>query len=131
MPIEYTIDESQKVVTTIISGRLTIDEIYDVFKTVRSDERLKSAFYSLVEIKENALLDFNPGDVRTTASLNTSLPEELQPQCEAIVAEGDHAFGLARMFEQLQSDSMTVSVFRNKADALKWLESQIHNDGNQ
>ena len=40
----------------------------------------------------------------------------------AIVADGDAAFGLTRMFQALRSDSSTeLTVFRDVAEARSWL----------
>ena len=122
MPITSKIDKEQRLVLTTGSGIVTLQEILDHQKRLRSDPEFDSTFDQLGDFTPATSLDLTSAEVETVAS-GTLFAKTSR---RAFVANDATMFGVGRMFEAYREMSGTgeqVKIFYDRDSALKWLLS--------
>jgi hypothetical protein len=126
MPIEYTIDHAKRLVRAAGRGTLTGDDIFNYQKDVWS--RLEvSGYDELMDMTDIEKIDLRSVDrIKQLAELAASMDTTKSQSKFAIVAPGDYAFGLGRMYESYRRlegrSTKQVGVFRSLAEAVAFLE---------
>jgi len=125
MPLVYRLDHQARVIVAVAYGKLTDDEVFDYqrhhFKS--ADAIGYDELIDMTHVKEIALPSTER--VRDLASLAAEMDATHGNSKLAVVAPGDLAFALGRMFQttrELDSRSTTeVGVFRTMKEALAFL----------
>jgi len=125
MPIEYKIDHERRIVLARGRGTLTVQDLFAYQHEVWSHSEL--AGYS--ELMDMSAVEHiaRPSSerIQTLASLSAQMDAPETVSKFAIVAPGDQAFGLGRMYEIYREldelSTKQVAVFRTMAAALEWL----------
>ncbi len=119
MPIFFKIDKEHRLVLSTVSGVVTIADALAHRENLRRHPDFDPSFSQLVDLSNVTKIEFSHEDVErfaqdTIFSLNSR---------RAALAIGDHAYGLARMFETLREfkGEQGVRVFRNLDEALDWV----------
>jgi hypothetical protein len=126
MPIDYRIDHERRLVLATARGEITEDDLFTYQKTVWSDPT-HVGYGELVDMSDVAAVKTpSVAGMRNLAALSASMDTPQRVSRFAIVAPGDLAFGLGRMYqtyrELLKTDSRKkVGVFRTRDEALDWL----------
>lgn len=125
MKIDTRVDESKKLTTHTLSGRISLDHIRGIVE----------AFYKKGPT-DNVLWDFRKADAEGKVTINeleqlasfVRKGQEVSGRGKtAIVASSDLIFGLARTYESLaeiEGVKNPVRVFRSMERAVKWLEKK-------
>lgn len=126
IPMEYSIsvDDARGWGRTTISGEITPAGLVELLETAWSDPRyskVDTALWNFLDAHTSMRLDdlmqFNDWIARTKRDRGA--------RTVAIVAADDVIFGVGRMFHAVQPElGWKVSIFRNEAEAIAWLESQ-------
>jgi hypothetical protein len=127
MPAFYKIDKQRRLVVTIASGVLSLDDILQHQRQLSSDKDFDPTFAQLFDFNGIEKVAIAAEEVRTFAETSIFSPGARR----AVVAEkNDVAFGLSRMFEimrKLRGDRH-IKVFRDRKQALAWLFSSDPSD---
>jgi len=110
------------------TGLLTGQEILDAKAgLLRSPDRLKGLACGLVDVTDVTELRITRDDVLEFVAVDVRIAA-LVPRAVAVavVAPGDLAFGLARMWEAFaEVTGWTTHVFRSRAEAEAWLRPWV------
>ncbi len=125
MPVEYRIDYERRIVLTRGVGVLTDHDVFSYQRAVWSRDEV-AGFDEIWDVTSVEKIALPHADrVGDLAALGASMDAPSSSARLAIVAPGDFAFGLGRMFEVLrQADPRSrkeVFVFRTRGEALRWL----------
>jgi hypothetical protein len=126
MPIAYTIDHAQRLVTASGHGALTGDDIFGYQQEVWSRPEV-AGYDELVDMTHVEQIDLRSVDhIKQLAELSASMDATATQSKLAIVAPGDYAFGLGRMYESYRRlegrTTKRIGVFRSMAEARGFLE---------
>ncbi len=125
MPIEYTIDHDRRLVRVKVCGTLADGEVFGYQREVWSRPEV-AGYNELIDMNEAQRIEVpSPERVRELASLSASMDDRASASKLAVVAPGDLAFGLGRMYEAHRNlnvhSTKTVAIFRTMPEALTWL----------
>ena len=129
MPLEYDIDHARRLVTARGRGILTYQEMIEYQSAVWSRPDV-DGYDELVDV--TAVEDFaqpSTDKVRDLASLSAVMDGRRAAKF-AIVARGNLAYGLGRMYQTYRSlegsGTKNVGVFRTMAEALTFLAAECN-----
>lgn len=126
MPIAYTIDHAHRLVTATGHGELTGDDIFGYQTEVWSRPDI-GGYNELMDMTNVERIDLRSVDhIKQLAELSASMDAAAAQSKFAIVAPGDYAFGLGRMYESYRRlegrSTKRVGVFRSMTEARAFLE---------
>jgi len=128
MPIDYRIDRDRRRVIATVTGTLVRDELFAYQRDVWSRTDL-AGYDQIVDMSAVAGIDapVPSGPVmQELAALAAGMDDPARPTRFAIVAPGDLAFGMGRMYAtyrgQNPKSTREVRVFRTMEEARAWLE---------
>jgi hypothetical protein len=120
MPIYSEVIKSRRLVSTRAEGFLTIRELVKKQEDLLNHPDFDPLFDHLFDMSGiTSVEDLKVSELQRLASVRIFSASSRR----AIVAPGDLVFGFSRMYEVFSnSTEANYSVFRNRDDALKWLE---------
>jgi hypothetical protein len=125
MPIDYRVDHDQRRVIAEGHGAVTAEEIFRYQREAwsRSDVAGYDELVDMTDVRE--IVEPKAHEMRALAQMSAGMDAPGGAGRFAIVAPGDFAFGLGRMYEAFRDMTpgtrKEVSVFRDRAAALAWL----------
>ena len=129
MPIEYQIDHARRRVVAQGTGTVTEQEIFAYQREVWARPEV-AGFDQIVDMSAAEHIDApvpSADGMRDLAALAAGMDHPGQPSRFAIVAPGDLAFGLGRMYSTYREldprSTKAVRVFRTMDEALAWLDT--------
>ena len=125
MPITYRIDHERRIVIARGYGTLTDDEIFSYQSEAWSGKDV-IGYNELADLTLVLKIESPSAQrVQALASIAAHMDPKSLPSRLAVVAPGDLAYGLARMFQSYRelenSSTKDVQVFRVFSDALAFL----------
>jgi hypothetical protein len=119
MPTFFKIDKEHRLVMSAVSGVVTLADALAHRENLRKNPDFEPSFSQLVDLSHVTKIEFSREDVERFAQDTIFSPDSRR----AALATGDHANGLARMFEMLREfkGEEGVRVFRNLDEALDWV----------
>ena len=120
MPCNYTIYRHEGLVVTTASEVFTFAEAMAHEDKIYSDPDFDPTFVHLIDATGITRTEITASEISTLARRTGFSPKSRK----ALVVNSALLFGLARMFEtylQLSGASESVSVFKERGDALRWL----------
>ena len=123
MPIRHKIIPSAKIAYAKAWGTLALEEILREGNNLFSDEGWEDGFDVILDYREAVKMDLNMEDVRQIVRQDKVNNTHLKGCRCAVVANGDHAYGLSRMWQMMSDGETNVDamVFRDISQALDWL----------
>ena len=124
MPVTYRYDEFTNRLVTRCEGAVTQQEVFDHFRQLGRDARLRPLCDVLLDVSFQTRLP-TADQLNEIAAVLEDM-HELMPfgRC-AVVAPEDLAYGLGRMFQGFAWPMFTgMRVFRNNSDAVTWLNEE-------
>ena len=121
MPCDYDIDVEHRLVRTNLWGEITLDELTVNQERTKDDPAFDPAFFQLADLQELTVINLTALEVQAYASYSPFVPEARR----ALVAPGDVAYGLGRMystFRQFISPNDQIRIFRDLKSAEEWLD---------
>lgn len=129
MPIRLVIDKAAGLIRTTATGRVAGDDLLGYYRALRAHPDFRSNLNEIFDASDVEAVDVTADDVRRLSATTEEFTRRGVPVRVAIVARGDLAFGLSRMYEMLQVQSLnTVRVFRDRASAEAWIFAPREND---
>ena len=125
MPIEYRIDHARRLVLAHGQGVVTHRDFYMYQRHVWSNPDV-DGYNELMDMTDVTTIDLSaPENIRQLAELGADMDNPFMPSKLAILAPGDEAFGLGRMYQTHRSlaagATKSVGVFRSRAEAFAFL----------
>lgn len=122
MPIQTTIDCSKGLIQTRASGRVTGKDLIGYYKGLRAHPDFRSNLNEIFDASQVDDIDVTAADIRHLSSVTQAFTSVGVSIKVAIVAPGDLEFGMSRMYEMLQAQSINaLKVFRERALAEEWI----------
>ena len=119
MPIKHRIDKTRGLVFTTAQGVFTEQDIRTLRQRLREDSDFDPNYDHIIDLREVVEFEITTAEMQTISNHGYIFNEGCR---EAIVAERDIGFAMARMYEMLRgSKSGEIKVFRDMADARRWL----------
>lgn len=117
MPSTLALDPGRRLVTLVLTGALTIDDLDEVRARMVSHPAFDPAFGFLVDV---SAADLRGLDVH---ALRERAPHPPVHGPLALVADSEVAFGVSRMYELAGEGTRAgpVAVFRDREAALAWI----------
>jgi hypothetical protein len=118
MPASYSIDPEHRFIMSRIWGAVTNDDVDQHNERLRSDPLFDPTYRQLADMSGVTLNLVSADNVKETARDQYFTPGTRR----ALVVSDDTTFGLCRMYATYaESLGQTVSVFRERKEAEKWL----------
>jgi hypothetical protein len=125
MPIDYRVNHDQRRVIAEGRGAVTAEEIFRYQREAwaRADVAGYDELVDMTDVRE--IVEPKADEMRALAQMSAGMDAPGGAGRFAIVAPGDFAYGLGRMYEAFRDMTpgtrKEVSVFRDRATALAWL----------
>jgi hypothetical protein len=116
--IQYTIERARRIVLTMFSGKVTLDQSLAYYKQLRSDPEFDFSFDELISVPESARLHLNFEALSSIRTVDPFSPESKR----AVVAPLDVNYGISRMYGSLLNRE-GFRVFRTLAEAEAFLDN--------
>jgi hypothetical protein len=122
MPIRMVIERDIGLIRTTASGRVTGHDLVEYYRRLRAHPDFRSNLNEIFDATLVDTVDVAAEDVRALSSITEEFTKHGVPVRVAIVAPGDLEFGMSRMYEMLQVQSINVlRVFRDRKTAEDWI----------
>ncbi len=122
MPIRMIIDRDAGLIRTTASGRVEGSDLIAYYRNLRTHPDFRSNLNEIFDATRIETVDLTAEDVRRLSNLTEEFTKRGVPVKVAIIAPGDVEFGMSRMYEMLQMQSINVlKVFRERAPAEEWI----------
>jgi hypothetical protein len=118
MPAASFVDASHRVVITVCSGELTLDEVKTTFADIRGHPEFRPDFHQLIDLSEVSKCDLYFKDLYQLTEHGHD-PFSRKGK-RAVVAPNAVLFGIGRMYQQVL-DSQKFEVFHSLLEATSWL----------
>ncbi|WP_417211469.1 hypothetical protein [Antarctobacter sp.] len=125
MPISYCISQDLNVLYARYFGQMRAEQFADIYRVYLDDPDYLLGRPELIDMSEASAMELDFEQVRTILmGVGRAIPEGTPPIRTVLLAPGDVAFGLARMYQSLADYSglLEVSAHRTEAGALAALD---------
>jgi len=120
VPVNYKIDPHRNLIRTVCSGDVNPKEVNDHFRDLASNPSRPDRLNVLLDLTQ--MNSIPETDQVRGATYELRMHPELRFNAVAIVAGGDHLFGMMRMFQAFAGDSFEITqAFHTVAEAEAWL----------
>lgn len=119
MPINFSVDHAARKIIATATGPVTYAEIID---HIEEEERSDSLPYAELIIATDATAAFSTAEVRWIVEYLRGRRRISALGRTAIVVRNETTFGMLRMLSILLEEVAETGVFRNEAEAVKWLD---------
>lgn len=127
MPIRTEVLANGTRLSLLCSGEVTGQDIIDAKLTLLADRALVEGLETgLLAVEPGSTLRVTPAEVHAVAEIDRRIAKLVPRLAVAIVAQRDHDFGLARLWEGiLEVPGWSSHVFRTTGEAEEWLAQQV------
>jgi hypothetical protein len=119
MPITFSIDHAARKVIATATGPVTYAEILD---HLEEEDRSNCLPYAELIIATDATAAFSTAEVRWIVDYLRGRRRINTLGRTAIVVRNETTFGMLRMLSILLEEVVETAVFRNKVEAVEWLD---------
>lgn len=120
MPVNYKIDRHRNLIRTVCIGDVNPKEVNDHFQDLANDPDRPDRLNVLLDLTQ--MTSIPETDQARDASYELRMHPELRFNACAIVAGGNHLFGMMRMFQTFAGDCFEITqAFHSVAEAEAWL----------
>lgn len=118
----YQIDSLERLLIVDLVGQPTVDEVVDLIGKIHNDDRYLPSLNALFDLSRCDLSRCTTGQVRSLISSIEPLSEDSRL---AILAPGDLAYGLARVYitESSLANDRPRNVFKDFRSAMAWIKA--------
>lgn len=124
MPIDIEIDAERRRINTRATGMLTVDDLLSYYQRLHDHPDYRIGLSELWDASGISGTQLTSDDLREFSSVTEPFTRQGAPVRVAILVSDDLGFGLARMYELLQTDSINrLKIVRSHEAAEAWLAS--------
>jgi hypothetical protein len=117
LPVEYSIDAVRRLVSTTVTGVVSVADMHAYYQALAVDPAFDPAFDSIIDFTEAAAFAASGAEVRELAR---SVPSTAGAR-RALVVNTELHYGFGRMASLTRTADLEIRVFRSRAEALQWL----------
>jgi hypothetical protein len=119
MPVSYSIDPAQGLVTNVGTGVLTDADMRETQQRMIADADFRSTYSQLFDLTDVTEVRLTSSYLREMADATAFAPSSRR----ALVVTQTLLYGLSRMFQAFLGDQgEAFRVFRSRAEAESWLD---------
>jgi hypothetical protein len=122
MPATYQIDQTNRVVLSVASGRFTADDAWNQIQQLQADPGFSPEYRQLLDFRTVSSVVLTPAEIKHLAEVPLFAPSAKR----AFVSPTPLLYGLARMYaaqREIQGDT-GIGVFHTLDEAMVWLGLQ-------
>jgi hypothetical protein len=121
MPLTHEIDSVRRIVIVTLSGELTDERLFTLYDELKESPEIRTDFAILIDLRQASGRNLTSAGVGALAQRPLMLSPEAR---RAVVVPSDFGSGMARMYNALrEAQSGEVAIFRNFAEAMRWIET--------
>jgi hypothetical protein len=125
MPIDYEIDEKEKLIVATGSGIVTGNEVQEHLESLANDNRYIAPMKKLVDYSSIDSIRISQDEADRIAQIKKRHIDTFVGEKCAFVSPGDLTYGTARVHQALiHSTDINTQVFRNIKEAKAWLDEK-------
>ena len=117
MCVTSFVDPSNRIVVTLFSGSVTIDEVKSSCKGIKANPKFEPDFRQFIDLSKASELHLHYQDLNQLAEVSDPFSGDAK---RALVGPTALSFGIGRMYEIIVN-SPGFQVFRSQSEALAWL----------
>lgn len=126
MPFRITVDTVAGRIDTTLSGAIGKADLFSYYEALHRTEGFEPTLNEFIDLEGVTQVDLSSEDLKDFSSHTAPNTRQGRAVRVAIHAPGKVAFGMARMYEMLQGDSVNqVRVFDDRGEALAWIDADI------
>lgn len=120
----YIIHPSHRYLEEIVSGTVTLPEMKNFLLEAMADPAWDPEFNVLVDLTE-AQIDISFDEMSNLTGMLRNDARASRGYC-ALIVSNTLGYGMARMFEALSDDRVTVQIFQDRQAAESWIRKATH-----
>ena len=123
MKSNYYIDEARNLVVLEKVGKISVEEDIAQHKLIVADPKYRKGMNSLIDMTK-AVYDWGLQDMDRFRTYINAVAKQIGNRKWALVSDGGITQANAKLFvvlHDLQPHGLTIKLFPNKFDAIKWL----------
>ncbi len=125
MPIRFEVDTTRRRIHTRAEGVVEGADLIAYFQALRAHPDYRGDMDELFDLSGATEIRVSGADVRRFSASTEPVTSRGTPIRVAVVAPGDLEYGLSRMYELLQIESLsTIQIFRKREEAEAWLDAE-------
>jgi len=121
MPAQYVIDRALRTVLTKFSGALTLGEVVDHIKTLRTDPDFDLTFDEIVDLSEATDVQLDYLDFQRLKSID---PFSEESRRAFVIPSRNVVYGVTRMFQALREADAHIEIFDTAEEARQWVSEK-------
>jgi hypothetical protein len=124
MPVAYTYDEEQGLLTTTFEGAVTDDELEQHVREVSGDPRVGPGVRELIDLRAVTKVKVTVKGLRYVIANDRKFADKFKDERQAVVTTNDLIYGMARMYQMMSNVNAgpsTIKIFREYDAAMTWL----------
>jgi hypothetical protein len=126
MPISTRFSSDGKGILRIFEGTVTASDILGSLNLILSDERIRTATYSLIDFTAAIDISASDGDWRQIAWVSLMLSDLNPDLCVAVVAPSERVLELILHWQSSAKPTpWRIAVFRSMDEAHLWLGASV------
>ncbi len=125
MPYVLDTDRDDVDLHVTLSDKITPDELVDYFEEAMNIFEDFDGKTTLIVVEGVRVAGLSYRSVSEFADMTKAFQARLQGSRTAVVAPGDVAYGLMRMYLSVRSPEYEMDVFRDAGQALRWLNDDL------
>lgn len=125
MNSQYYIDDVKNLVVLTRVGLITVDDDVAMHKVVLADPKFKKGMNALIDMTE-ATYDWGLQEMDQFRTYINAIAKQIGARKWALVSDGGVTQSNAKLFmvlHDLQPHGLSIKLFTNKFEAIKWLSS--------
>ncbi|WP_193181799.1 hypothetical protein [Nisaea sediminum] len=119
--MDFRIDPERRLIEIRLAGKLSLDHTLETLTVLRTDPLYDPRYSQLVDCREAEFSEITPDALKALADRNRSASDRVV----AFVCRDDVVDDLLRLYTaylSLEGGKRTISIFRDPAKALAWIE---------
>lgn len=122
MPIHFRFKPEHRLVISVWSDKVGATEAGDAYRKAMHSPDWVGGFDEIADVRNADLSALTASVFMEVGQLTEELVPEGEVQRTAVIATEDFAYGMSRMYQQLNAETReAVKVFRTAEEAATWL----------
>lgn len=130
--MRYWFDVAQELLVTEFEGTLKNTEVGEILQAEFADPRTAETTKHLIDLQRATNSDASPNDLRRRATLVSEYVRQHPNGAthRMLLVRSDVDYGLGRMFEAFAREMGHTEVFRDRREAVAWLDVRLPDSTN-
>ncbi len=117
MGVASFVDPERKVVLTVFSGVVSIDDVKSSCASIKANPEFRPDFHQLIDLSNASKLDLHYDELNILAEVHDPFSDKGRRAC---IGPNSVSFGIGRMYQMILNNP-AFRVFRSEREAINWL----------